>query len=99
VGDSNLRLGNVRRGPQLHFICDGESVRAYAGETYAAALLAVGRRVLRRTPRTDSPRGLFCAMGVCFECLVTVDGVPGVRACMTSVREGANVSTGCSGQR
>ncbi len=98
MGDAGLRLEDVGRGRQLQFFCDGDPVHAYAGETIAAALLAGGRRVLRRTCRTGSPRGLFCAMGVCFECTVTVDGVTGVRACITPVREGANVSTARSGQ-
>ena len=93
MADTGLRLADVERGPQLQFTCDGELVQAYAGETIAAALLANGRRVLRRTSRAGDPRGLFCAMGVCFECLMTVDGVAGVRTCMTPVREGANVST------
>jgi predicted molibdopterin-dependent oxidoreductase YjgC len=98
VADAGLRLADVNRGPRLQFTCDGEPVQAYAGETIAAALLADGRRVLRQTSRTGSPRGLFCAMGVCFECLMTVDGVGGVRTCMTPVRDGAQVSTAGSGQ-
>jgi D-hydroxyproline dehydrogenase subunit gamma len=99
VADAALRLADVDRGPQLQFTCDGEPVHAYAGETIAAALLADGRRVLRRTSRTGAPRGLFCAMGVCFECLMTVDGIAGVRTCMTPVREGGTVSTPSSDQR
>lgn len=72
---------------------DGKPVEAFAGETVAAVLLAMGSRSFRHTDRDHAPRGLFCGMGVCFECLVTVDGVPNVRACMTPVREGMAVDT------
>jgi hypothetical protein len=66
---------------------------AYEGETVAAALLADGRRAFRRTVRRGEPRGLLCGMGVCFDCLVRVDGRPNVRACQTPVAEGMRVET------
>ncbi|MEM1202996.1 MAG: (2Fe-2S)-binding protein [Acidobacteriota bacterium] len=84
---------NVHRGPALRFTFDGEAFEAFAGETVAAALLAEGRRTLRRTSRRRSPRGLFCGMGVCFDCLVQVDGRPNVQACLVPVREGMRVET------
>jgi len=83
----------VDRGCDIAFTCDGEIIRARGGETVAAALLAAGRRTLRNTPRTGEPRGLFCGMGVCFDCVMTVDGQPGVRTCLTSIREGMVVTT------
>ena len=67
---------------------DGAPLPAYQGETLAAAMLAAGRRVFRLAPRTGSPRGLFCGIGVCYDCLMVVDGRPNVRACMTPVSEG-----------
>lgn len=60
------------------------------GDSVAAALLAAGVRTLRRGPE-DEARGLFCGIGVCFECLVTIDGRGGQRACLASIREGMNV--------
>lgn len=72
---------------------DGEQIAARPGTTVAAALLAAGRRTWRRTAH-GAPRGLFCGMGVCFDCLVTVDGAPDVRACATSVVPGMRVETG-----
>ena len=57
----------------------------------AAALTAAGIKGLRRT-RSGEARGVFCGMGVCYECLVTVDGRPGQRACMTRVRDGMSVA-------
>lgn len=62
-----------------------------AGMSLAAALAAVGRRVLRRSPRGRLPRGAFCFMGVCQECVVLVDGHV-ARACMTEVQPGLSVS-------
>lgn len=73
---------------------DGELVQAYAGESVAAVLAACGRRSFRETDGHRAPRGLFCGMGICFDCLVTVNGEPNVRACMTTVEEGMTVETG-----
>lgn len=72
---------------------DGAPLHAHPGESLAAALLADGRRAFRRTDG-GAPRGPFCNMGVCFECLVTVDGERGLRACVTPVRAGMTVDTG-----
>ena len=66
---------------------DGRSVRALQGETISAALHAHGIQTFRRT-RTGQPRGLYCGMGACFDCVVTVDGRQGVRACLEKVRDG-----------
>jgi len=74
----------------FHIEVNGQLVPARQGQTIAAVLLSAGRRVWRRTQRGD-PRGLFCGMGVCFECLVTVDGMDGQRACMTLAEPGMQV--------
>jgi hypothetical protein len=85
---SRLRLGSeLERGPRVIIQLDGEPVEAYEGETVAAVLLAHGEIATRTTP-SDEPRGIFCGMGVCFDCLMIIDGVPNTRACMTWVREG-----------
>lgn len=77
----------------LSFYYNGHTLPAKSGQTIGTALLASGRRTLRHAPRSGAPRGLFCAMGACFECVVTVDGQPGCRACMTPVRDGMAVTT------
>lgn len=59
--------------------------------TVAAALLESGVSACRTTPVSGAPRGPFCMMGVCFDCLVELDGVPNVQACMTQVRDGMRV--------
>ena len=78
-------------GDPVALTVDGEPVTAHRGQTLAAALLASGRRILRHTRRAGKPRGLYCAMGVCYDCVMTVDGNPGVRACMTKVEAGMQV--------
>lgn len=83
----------VERGRSLSFLFDGEPIAAFEGETVAAALLAAGRRVLRTTPVTQTPRGVFCGMGVCFDCLVVIDGQPSRRACVTFARDDMRVET------
>jgi predicted molibdopterin-dependent oxidoreductase YjgC len=71
---------------------DGHLVPAEPGQTVAAALIGAGIAVFRHTP-TGAPRGVFCGMGVCFDCLVMVDGLAEQRACMTPVRQGMRVQT------
>jgi opine dehydrogenase len=90
----DLRMATgVERGRPLHITMDGQELLAYQGESVAAALFAAGRRATRATLRAGEPRGYFCGMGVCQDCLVTVDDQPNVRACMTSVRDGLRVAT------
>jgi predicted molibdopterin-dependent oxidoreductase YjgC len=89
---SRLPLGpELERGPRVEIVLDGEPVEAHEGETVAAVLLAQGE-VATRTTVKGEPRGIFCGMGVCYDCLIVVDGVPNTRACMTWVREGMVVS-------
>jgi D-hydroxyproline dehydrogenase subunit gamma len=83
----------VERGRTLRMLVDGRPLEAHEGESIAAALLASGIRTTRWTPRAGEPRGYFCGMGVCQDCLVTVDGLPNVRACMTPARDGLRVET------
>jgi len=94
LNERSIRLtGNVERGRAIRLEADGQAIPAYEGETVAAALLAAGRRVFRHAAPEGTPRGIFCGIGVCFECLVTVDGTKIVRACVTPVRDGMRVTT------
>jgi D-hydroxyproline dehydrogenase subunit gamma len=81
----------VERGEAVTVTVDGEAVPAYAGETVAAVLIA-GDGMTMRTTDGGAARGFYCGMGVCFDCLVVVDGVPNTRACMTMVASGMQVS-------
>jgi aerobic-type carbon monoxide dehydrogenase small subunit (CoxS/CutS family) len=96
---SAQRLSGPERGSPVTITVNGQPVQAYAGESIAAALLAAGWRVFRRTHPGGAPRGFFCGMGICFDCLVTVDGVPNVRSCMAKVREGCVVEVGTTADR
>ena len=82
----------TQRGQAVTITVDGVPIQAYLGETIAGALLANGQRAWRRT-ENGKPRGLFCGMGICFDCLVTVDGVSNVRACVTPVSDGMVIET------
>ena len=85
--------GKIIPGAEVTLHVDGKPVLARKGQTVAAALLAAGQRVLRHTRREGKPRGLFCAMGVCFDCVMIIDGNAGVRACMTKVADGMQVNS------
>ena len=85
--------GAVSRGRGLEIIVDGRPVRAFEGETVAMALLAAGRRALRTTARRGEARGMYCGIGVCFDCVMTIDGRPNLRTCLTPVRAGMRVES------
>lgn len=82
-----------KRGRKISFMFDGIKLQGYEGETVAAALHAAGVMTYRRSPQYHRPRGFFCAIGKCSSCLMTVDGVPNVRVCITPLRAGMEVHT------
>ena len=86
-------LGSLAPSLGVVFTVDGEPVEGQEGEPIAAALLAAGRRVFRTMPRSGESRGGYCMVGRCTDCLVVVDGVPNVRACVTAVAGGIDVRT------
>lgn len=73
-------------GP-LHLTLDGVPLRAHPGDSVASALLAHSGDAMRQTGK-DAPRSAFCMMGVCFDCLIEVNGQPNMQACQTPVRNG-----------
>ena len=81
------------KGATLILKVDGREIRAREGDTVAAALLAAGIKHIRTTPVSGTPRAPYCLMGVCFDCLVTIDGVGSRQACLVPVREGMAVET------
>jgi predicted molibdopterin-dependent oxidoreductase YjgC len=81
---------NITPGEVITLIVDGELLEARRGQTVAAALYANGRRMLRTTRIEGKPRGLYCAMGICFDCIVKVNGETS-RACMRYVEDGIDV--------
>ena len=85
------RLGDA--GATITLKIDGRSIRARRGDTVAAAMLAAGIDHCRTTPVSAAPRAPYCLMGVCFECLVAVDGVGNRQGCLVPVRDGMTVET------
>ena len=83
---------NVERGKIIAIVLNGKKVEAHIGESVATALMCEGITAMRTTVQGES-RGVFCGMGVCFDCLVVVDGIPNTRACVTWVSEGMKIST------
>ncbi len=81
------------RVPDAIIIVDGKEIPAKEGEPIAAALLAAGIRKFRYTAKEGKPRGIFCGIGRCTDCTMTVDGQPNVRTCVTPVRNGMIVET------
>lgn len=78
-------------GAEVAITVDGKRVQCRAGDTVAAALIASGIGHCRTTPVNGAPRAPYCLMGVCFECLVTVDGVGSRQGCLVPVRDGMAV--------
>lgn len=85
--------------PTLAIRVDGKDVPARAGESVAAAMLAAGLLRFRDTPATGAARGPLCMMGVCFDCLVTIDGAGSRQACLVAVRDGMVVETQSGARR
>jgi len=86
-------LGKEKKRKKIAILVDGRKISAYEGEPIAASLAAIGIRVLRYTSKNKEPRGIFCAIGQCTDCVMTVDEVPNVRTCITPVKEGMRVET------
>lgn len=96
---NNLRLNGHpvlgRRNEKrriVNIFVDNEIMEALEGETLAAALWANGCISLGRNPEAESPRGMYCGIGHCYECRVTVDGIEDVRSCLVPVRHGMQVT-------
>lgn len=68
-----------------------KEIPAEPGQTIGAALIAAGHRSWRTTRHGAAPRGIFCGIGICFDCLVIVNGRPNQRACLTEAAPGDRV--------
>ena len=82
------RLDRTR---ELEFTFHGTTARGFEGDTVASALFGEGQRVFSRSFKYHRPRGLVCCQGSCPNCMLTVDGTPNVRACVTPLVAGMNV--------
>jgi predicted molibdopterin-dependent oxidoreductase YjgC len=86
-------LGDFPKSREVKIKVDGKQITALAGEPIAAALAAAGIRVHRYTTERSEPRGIFCAIGQCTDCVMTVNGIPNVRTCIAPVVDGMVVQT------
>ena len=80
-------LGEAEGAGEVTIYLEGKPIKARSGEPVMAALVAAGVDVFRYTKK-GSPRRMFCGIGRCTDCIMTVDGIPGVRTCVTAVRDG-----------
>ncbi len=86
-------LPAYRRGKTIEVTIDGQKVHAYEGELVSTMLLAEGVSIFARKHTTGRPSGVYCGMGVCYECLVTINGVGNIRACQTMVSDQMVIET------
>lgn len=86
-------LETFEKGRMIHFTFDGKDMTGYEGEPIAEALHAAGVMVHRYTTRRHEPRGMFCAIGRCTDCVMVVNGKPNTRTCITPLEEGMVVET------
>ena len=93
IKKSSDLLPAVQRGKPVNIKVDGKPIEAYQGETVAAAMMAAGIRTFNKSHKHKQPRSLYCGMGVCYECLVRINGVHAQRACVTYVEEGMVIET------
>lgn len=92
--DNHPVLGKLENNEVITFTFDGKKYEGRKGDTIASALLANGVRKLRVHEETKAPRGIYCNIGHCFECRVTVNDVSGIRACLTEIKQDMVVDSG-----
>ena len=78
----------------IEFTFDDKVLTGEEGQTIAAVLISLGTPIVRRTRFERKPRSIFCGIGICFDCVVIVDGVANQRACLTQIRHGMQVRSG-----
>lgn len=88
-----LELVGAEPGPGFTVTLDGREITALPGQTVAAALWAAGVTAWRTTRGEGRPRGIFCGIGVCYDCLVTVNDHPNQRACLVPLHPGDAIRT------
>jgi aerobic-type carbon monoxide dehydrogenase small subunit (CoxS/CutS family) len=78
---------------KITFTFNGQEVSCESGQSIAAALISDGKRELRSTRFGDKPRSIFCGIGVCFDCVVVIDGVANQRSCVIAAKQGMKVES------
>ena len=78
---------------EISFHFNGAKITGAEGQSVAAALIANGERELRRTRFGEEPRSIFCGIGICFDCVVTINGVANQRACLIEISHDMKVES------
>jgi len=78
---------------EIQVTLDGKVITAVEGQSVGALLITQGQRATRTTRHSGKPRGMFCGIGICFDCLITINGVANQRACVTTVEESMSIET------
>lgn len=78
---------------EVTFSFNGETFKGVEGQSIAAALMATGVRELRKTRFNEEPRLIFCGIGICFDCVVVINGVANQRACLVEITDGAKIES------
>lgn len=86
-------LGELENRNLITIYFDEKPIQAYEGKPIASALMAAGIRVFRTTAKRKEPRGIFCAIGRCTDCMMVVDGIANTRTCVTIVKEGMRIQS------
>jgi predicted molibdopterin-dependent oxidoreductase YjgC len=86
-------LGQFEKGPRIQFTFDGKAMEGFEGEPIAIALRSSGVMIHRYTSRRNEPRGMFCAIGRCTDCIMVVNGRPNIRTCVEPLKAGMVVET------
>jgi len=86
-------LGKLEEQKKIKIIFDGKELEAYKGEMIATSLLANRIKVFRLTKINKKPRGIFCGIGRCTDCVMIVNGISNIRTCVTPVEEGMKIET------
>jgi sarcosine oxidase subunit alpha len=85
ITNSSSKHSIRKRGRSVDILINQHKVTAFEGELVSTVLHAEGIRTFDRKHKTGNSSGIYCGMGICYECLVTIDGVPNIRACQTPV--------------
>jgi len=86
-------LGPLPVAKEVIIIVDGKKIKAYEGEMISTAIVASGIKTFRYTSKKKEPRGIFCAIGRCTDCVMEVNGRPNVRTCVTPVEDNMVINT------
>jgi sarcosine oxidase, subunit alpha len=85
--------GKIIRGKKVEITVDEKKITAYEGETIAGALIAAGIRTFNYSSKAQNPRSIYCGIGLCYNCIMIVDGVPNTKTCQTLVKDGCTIQT------